>query len=215
MNRQILILLIFVPTMLFAQKTKKVTDELTNEVFYVLKSDKKIRHGEYKMLDFKGKLLVSGYYKYGVKDSIWEYYNGKEQLIAKYDYTKDELIFCKPNLQKDKKYKIIVNENRLDTTLSRPPIFLGGDGLISSKVIYPISAMQNGKSGRVVVSFTVDKFGKTSNYHVNTPLGYGLDEEVIRVLKSLSDFWLPGLLDGQPVDVETEYSFNFKFAGVF
>jgi len=201
--------------MLFAQKTKKVTNEVTNEIFYVLKSDKKVRHGEYKMFDFKGKLLVNGYYKYGAKDSIWEYYNSKERLISKYDYTNDELIFYDPNIWKDKKYKLIVNENKLDTTLSRPPIFLGGDGLIASKIQYPISAMQIGKSGRVVVSFTVDKFSKVSNYHVNTPLGYGLDEEVIRVLKSLSDFWLPGLLDGQPVDVEIEYSFNFKFAGVF
>ena len=41
MNKQILILLIFVPTMLFAQKTQKVTDKTTKETFYVLNLTKK------------------------------------------------------------------------------------------------------------------------------------------------------------------------------
>jgi hypothetical protein len=37
-----------------------------------------------------------------------------------------------------------------------------------------------------------------------------MDEEAIRVLKLLPDNWLPGLLNGQPVDVEIVYPINFK-----
>ena len=211
MNKQILILLIFVPTMLFAQKTKKVTDEISNETFYVLKSDKKIRHGEYKKFNSFGKLLVNGYYKFGAKDSIWECFDHNGELTSKYDYTKNELIFYNPQAKViSKKYRLIANGNKLDTTLSRPPLFLCGDEFIMSEIRYPLIAMEKGKFGRVVVIFTVDKFGKTANYHVKTPIGSGMDEEAIRVLKLIPDFWLPGLLNGEPVDVEVEFPFNFR-----
>ena len=84
MNKKFLILLLFVPTMLWAQKTKKVSNNSTNETFYVLKSDKKIKHGEYKKFTFYGRVLVNGYYKFGVKDSIWECFDRYGKLISKY-----------------------------------------------------------------------------------------------------------------------------------
>ena len=200
----------------FAQKTKRVTNLVTNEKFYVLKDDKKIRHGEYKMFNFADNLSIKGYYNYGVKDSVWEFFNLEKQLISKYDYTNDELILYSSFVWRNKKCRLIVNENKIDTTLSRSPVFLGGDEMIVGKIRYPITAMQSGKSGRVIVSFTVDKFGKASNYHIDTPpVGYGIDEEVIRVLKIFSDFWMPGRLNGEPVDVEVEYPFSFNFLGVF
>ena len=215
MKTQFLILMFFVPTILFAQKTKKVTTEIANETFYVLRSDKKIKHGEYKKFDFFGKLLVKGYYKLGVKDSIWECFDSNGNPTSKYDFTKNELVFHNSKaMVKDKKYRLIDNGNKLDTTLSKPPVFLGGDEFIMSEIRFPIDAVMAGISGRVVVLFTVDKFGKTKDYHVKTSLGYGLDEEVVRTLQLIPDFWLPGLLNGEPVDVEVEFPFNFKNLGV-
>ena len=213
MKKQVLILLIFVPTMLFAQKTNKVTSSY-EETYYVLKSDKEIRHGEYKKFDSWGNLLVNGYYKFGVKDSIWECFNRNGELISKYNYAKNELIFYNPNVKEiNKEYRLIVNGNKLDTILSKPPIFLASDEFLMSEIQYPMIAMEKGKSGKVVVFFTVDKFGKTTNYHVKTPIGYGMDEEVIRVLTIIPDFWLPGFLNGEPVDVEVELPFIFKNLG--
>ena len=58
--------------------------------------------------------------------------------------------------------------------------------------------------------FYILKSDKTSNYYVDNPLGYGLDEEVIRVMKLIPDNWLPGQLNGQPIDVEIAYPFNFR-----
>ena len=215
MNKKILVLLIFVPTMLCAQKTQKVTNKVNNETFYVLKSDKKIRHGEYKNFNFFGKLVVNGYYKYGAKDSIWDCFDRNGELISKYNYTKNELVFYNPNVKLiGKKYRLLVDGNKLDTILSKPPLFLAGDEFFMSKIQYPIIAQQKGISGRVVVFFTVDKFGKTTNYHVKTPIGYGMDEEVIRVLKLIPDFWLPGFLNEEPVDIEVEFPFNFRNLGL-
>ena len=204
-----------IPTLLFGQDIKKITNKETNETFYVLKSDMTTKHGEYKKLSFDKKLLIKGYYNYGVKDSIWECYDYDGQLTLKYNYTKNELVFYKPNeIFKDKKYKILNNSSSSDTTLGRPPIFLGGDDFVLSELVknvrYPSTAVENRKSGKVYVLFTVDKFGKTKNYHVETLLGFGLDEEAIRVLKLLPDNWLPGLLNDQPVDVEVTYPIDFK-----
>jgi hypothetical protein len=36
-----------------------------------------------------------------------------------------------------------------------------------------------------------------------------LDEEAIRVVKLLPDYWIPGLLDNQAVDVELFFPFSF------
>lgn len=69
------------------------------------------------------------------------------------------------------------------------------------------------KSGSVSVLFTVDKTGKTGNYHVADPLGYGLDEEAIRAVRLFSDNWLPGLVNDQPVDVEVSHRIIFVVEG--
>jgi TonB family protein len=215
MNKTILFLLTVIPTFMYGQDIKKITDKESDEIFYVLKSDKTTKHGEYKKFSYNDKLLIKGFYKQGLKDSIWECYGFDGQLTLKYNYTKNELVFYKPNDKvKDKKYRIVNGSNASDTTLSRTPIFLGGDAFVLSElaknIVYPSTAVENGKSGKVYVLFTVDKFGKTSNYHVETPLGFGMDEEAIRVLKLLPDNWLPGLLNEQPVDVEIVYPINFR-----
>ena len=215
MNKTILLLLTILPIVMFGQKTKKITDKKNNEIFYVLKSDKTTKHGEYKKFSYNNKLLIKGFYKQGVKDSIWECFDFSGQLTLKYNYNKSEVVFYKPNeIIKEKKYKLVNSDNNTDTILDRNPIFFGGDDFVISesfmKLHYPESARENGKSGKVYVTFTVDKFGKTSNYHVETPLGFGMDEESIRVLKLLPDNWLPGLINGQPVDVEVVYLIIFS-----
>ena len=207
-----LILLMIVPILLFGQETKKNTDRERNEIYFVLKSDKATMHGEYKKLAYNNSVLVRGHYKRGIKDSIWEFYNFKGEIIQKYDYTKNELIFLSADVRENK-YKV-VGLDSLDVKLSRAPIFLGGSSYIASELVktmrYPADAMENNISGRVLVSFIIDKNGKSSNYQVKNPLGHGLDAEAIRVLKLVEANWLPGILNGQAVDVELEYPIQFQ-----
>ena len=215
MTKNIAILMIVFPVLLFGQESKKVSITENNEKFYVLKSDKTTKHGEYKKFSFNNKLLVRGLYKKGLKDSIWDCYNLDGELNLKYDYTKSEVVFYKPSkTTKERTYKVVNPSSSADTILSSPPLFLEGDDYILSEIVkninYPKSAQVNGISGKVYVLFLIDKNGKTSNYHVNKILGYGLDLEAIRVLKLLPDDWLPGLINTQPVDVEIVYPINFK-----
>jgi TonB family protein len=60
---------------------------------------------------------------------------------------------------------------------------IGGDGDILAKLRYPEKARSSNISGSVTVEFTVDKDGNTKNIFVVEGLGYGCDEEAIRVVK--------------------------------
>jgi len=213
MIKTFLLLLMLLPAILFAQETKRITTNETNETFFVLKADKTTKHGMYKKFSYKNTLLIKGFYKQGLKDSIWECYNFDGQISLKYDYSKNELLFYKPG-DKVRKYKFINETENADTTLDRPPIFLGGDDAFTSDIVknlrYPVEALENGISGKVYVSFVVDKKGKTSNYKIEKPLGYGLDMESLRVLKLQPDNWLPAIQNGQAADIEVIYPVTFK-----
>jgi len=213
MIKTFLLLLMLLPAILFAQETKRITTNETNETFFVLKADKTTKHGMYKKFSYKNTLLIKGFYKQGLKDSIWECYNFDGQISLKYDYSKNELLFYKPG-DKVRKYKFINETENADTTLDRPPIFLGGDDAFTSDIVknlrYPVEALENGISGKVYVSFVVDKKGKTSNYKIEKSLGYGLDLEALRVLKLQPDNWLPAIQNGQAADIEVIYPVTFK-----
>lgn len=71
---------------------------------------------------------------------------------------------------------------------------------IQKRIIYPRQAVELGITGRVTVEFVVDKKGNIRDVKILEGLGYGCDEEVIRVVESLPDF-CPGYLDGKYRDI--------------
>ena len=60
---------------------------------------------------------------------------------------------------------------------------IGGDDGIKAKLIYPDKAKENNIAGFVTIGYTVDKDGNTKNIEVVKGLGYGCDEEAMRVIK--------------------------------
>lgn len=65
---------------------------------------------------------------------------------------------------------------------------------------YPRKAERNNITGTVVISFVVDKDGSLINIEVIKGIGFGCDEEAIRVLKNAPK-WNPGKQRGKPVKV--------------
>lgn len=216
MIKIIILLFISIPTILFGQATKKIIDKEIYEVYYVLKSSKSIKHGKFnkyfneKLDDNRfNNISVEGQYKNGTKDSIWKYYDYSGKVSLEYDYTASKVIFYNSNL-KFKIFKVINIDNSSDTILTRPPIHLDGELNFFRIIRYPTNAMNNGISGKVSVTFTIDTLGISSNHHVKNPLGFGLDEEAIRVIKMIPDNWLPGLVNEKKVNVQVTYSIFFK-----
>ncbi len=92
------------------------------------------------------------------------------------------------------------------------PEFPGGDlGLmkyIQKNVKYPAIAKEYNITGKVYVSFIVDKKGSVTNVKVVRGVDKNLDAEAVRVVKSLPKY-KPGKQRGKPVRVMFTIPINF------
>ncbi|WPV00802.1 energy transducer TonB [Mucilaginibacter sp. cycad4] len=76
---------------------------------------------------------------------------------------------------------------------------------------FPPVAQEQGVSGKVFMSFIIEKDGTLSNIKVDRGAGYGFDEEATRVLK-LAKAWKPGVQNGQNVRVRYSIPISFQLA---
>lgn len=94
------------------------------------------------------------------------------------------------------------------------PEFEGGvTGLmryISQNIVYPPIAREIGKEGTVYVSFVVNETGNVECAKVMRGIGYGCDEEVIRVIGKMPRWKKAGKNAGQPVKVRFNIPVSFK-----
>ncbi|MEP6610301.1 MAG: TonB family protein [Mucilaginibacter sp.] len=82
---------------------------------------------------------------------------------------------------------------------------------LNKNLRFPAVAQEDGVSGRVLLSFIIEKDGSLSNITVDRPAGHGFDEEALRVLK-LAKAWKPGMQNGQAVRVKYSIPINFQLA---
>ena len=81
---------------------------------------------------------------------------------------------------------------------------------ISHNLKYPESALKDKIGGKVYVSFIIEKNGEISHVQVEQGLGYGLDEEALRIIKN-SPRWKPGYrAKKQPVRVSCIMPISFN-----
>lgn len=92
------------------------------------------------------------------------------------------------------------------------PEFEGGDAgifkYLKDNTKYPILAKEAGVQGTVHLKFVVGKNGKIRNIEILKGVNKLLDDEAIRVVKSMPD-WKPGTQHGKPVSVY--YTLPIKF----
>ena len=93
------------------------------------------------------------------------------------------------------------------------PKFQGKDGkefrkYITENVRYPQEAVKNNITGKVIVSFVVDKSGEVINAKIEKSIDPYLDAEAIRVVES-SPKWIAGKQRGEAVKVQFTFPINF------
>ncbi len=81
---------------------------------------------------------------------------------------------------------------------------------LASKLKYPEDAAAAGKEGTVYVKFIVDQSGKVGNLSLLNNLGFGLDQEALRVVGMIPNFKTPGMMGGKPVRVYFQLPIKFK-----
>lgn len=91
------------------------------------------------------------------------------------------------------------------------PKFKSGDlsTFLESQLRYPQEAMDNNIKGTVLIAFTVNKFGEVSDPEVVSNIGGGCGEEALRLIMLSSNLWIPGVQDGQYVDVRLNHRIKF------
>jgi protein TonB len=104
------------------------------------------------------------------------------------------------------------DEGKIFTVVEEMPSFPGGEEKLFEylgKIKYPSIARENGISGRVYVTFVVDKDGKIKDAKILRGIGGGCDEEALRVVRSMPD-WKPGRQNGRNVSVQYNLPVNFN-----
>lgn len=105
------------------------------------------------------------------------------------------------------------SEEEIFMVVEENPEFPGGVKkmyeFIGKNLQYPPLARENNIQGKIVVNFVVDKDGSITNVKVvSKPLGWGCEEEAIRVVKMMPK-WKPGMQRNKPVRVS--YNLPIKF----
>ena len=80
---------------------------------------------------------------------------------------------------------------------------------------YPERAKKIKAEGVVVVQFVVNEFGDIENPQLARSIGFGCDEEALRVVESMNEMkesWIPGKQRGEIVSVLYTLPIRFKLA---
>lgn len=96
------------------------------------------------------------------------------------------------------------------------PMFPGGMEemmkFLQQNIKYPTEAQEQGKQGRVIVQFVVNKDGSISNDSVVRSVDPLLDAEALRVVRSMPN-WKPGKQRGKEVRVRFTIPVSFRLSG--
>ena len=95
------------------------------------------------------------------------------------------------------------------------PVFPGGDealkAFITENVNYPEEAKKKGITGKVFVSFVIDKEGKVVMAKIAKGVDPSLDKEALRVVNSMPA-WEPGKHKGELVKVKFTMPIQFALS---
>ncbi|MBE9466356.1 TonB family protein [Dyadobacter subterraneus] len=177
------------------------------------------------LTDMYGKFEISDVY---IKDSLVISHINYETIIV--DVKNPELDFIILKKKENTLGKIVVtpdhsNESGSNSSsvpvsgntemsvIEQMPQFPGGETelsqFLSKNVVYPSEAASEGVEGDVKVSFTINDKGYIRNPKIIEKMGYGLDEEALRVVLKMPR-WQPGKQGGRAIAVQ--YNLNISFA---
>ena len=96
MKTHYLILSLIFPILIYGQETIKKTRKLfpsnLTETYFILKSNKSIKHGSYQKFNSQGVVLVDGFYKNGQKVSIWNEHDLSGKFIKSGSYKANKMV---------------------------------------------------------------------------------------------------------------------------
>lgn len=168
-----------------------------------------VKDGNGYLKEFHDKSVAEeGNYVDGVRHGVWKGTIAEEGISFEEKYDKGTFLSGK-SVEPDGKVTLYTIKDVL-------PQFPGGEKafgqFLSSNIKYPPEARNWGMSGRVVLSYTVEKDGSLTDIQTVSAPHYALEEEAIRVLKK-SPKWKPAIKNGIPVKVRYTLPITFSISG--
>ncbi len=118
------------------------------------------------------------------------------------------LCMCKKEVEPENSAVV----EKVYTVVDQPPTFQGGQAALNTYLMknlrYPAEAQRAKIQGKVIVGFIVTDVGRIADVQIKQSVGGGCDEEAARVIKAMPD-WIPGQLQGKPVNVQTSLPVSF------
>ena len=113
------------------------------------------------------------------------------------------VLACKTNSKPEAKEET-VEESKEPYARPIDPQYAEGDkamyAFINQNLKYPAEAKKNNISGSVIVSFTVLVSGELADIKVQQGIGYGCNEESVRIVK-LMPKWKPANYPNNPIEM--------------
>jgi TonB family protein len=126
-----------------------------------------------------------------------------------------KIVYSEENIKLPNKPKISVsspNEIMFEKTATDAKPEFGWEAFevyLKENTKRPPKALQANIQGRVIVGFTVNEKSELSNFTIIKSLGYGCDEEAIRIIKN-GPKWFPATKDDKPVSSTKNVIIRFK-----
>jgi TonB family protein len=80
---------------------------------------------------------------------------------------------------------------------------------LSENLRFPDYARDHGISGRIFITFIIDKSGYVTDVQLLRGIGGGCDEEAMRVVSSMPK-WTPAKINGKPVEIQYTIPINYS-----
>jgi len=146
------------------------------------------------------KLKQAGMYLNDKRVGEWVSFDYDNKLIQKYNATKGKLLF-------DSSIK-----DSSEYNLNRKPLFIGGLNSLTEFLNYnykSTSVLIEKDSTYVTVAFTVNTDGRTQEPRIiRTSKSKSLEKEILRLISSTDNNWIPALVNGEKVNYELKVSMD-------
>lgn len=146
-------------------------------------------HGVYREFA-SGNIRATGEFRYGEPVGEWKYYNNWGKLTFAHTYLKN--VAFDPELMEDPKTQPITLGKEFDwryNPTEQYAVLAGGEEAeatyIAENVVMPQEAVTNEVEGVVQVQLTIDELGEVVDAQILRGIGYGCDEEALRVLTQM------------------------------
>lgn len=188
-----------------AQRVQRTTFDQKKAARWIAAPPPRVMHLEKKQTKESQNLLESSRFLVGESRVNEESKKGTGTRIGAVKVSPEKKT-TQERLQRKKKFKPNVF-TKATPTRGLPALY----AYLHQALRYPEEARQRKISGKVLTRFEIDAQGKVMKVSVLKGLGYGCDEEAIRIVQNMPR-WHPATVNGKPITTSLKIPvvFNFK-----